>query len=152
MFTKRNSFTLIELMIALAIFATGVFVILERRNASMEVSYESIQLMKAQRIIDDVLAQYRLYPFSKDPLPIEKDYSPFEVEVDVSEETVSIIPEDWRLDTTFQSEEEKEKERIILRVTIKVKYGTLMDDTPTKEYVLSTLIRHIELADEEDGV
>lgn len=151
MFISRRSFTLIELMVALAIFATGVFVIIDRRNASMEVSYQAIQRMRAQRIIDEVLAEYRLEPFDKEAKPLEKDYDPFEVEVDVQEETVSIIPEDWRIDESFLSEEEEKKRRIILRVTIKVKYGTLSSDQPVHEYSISTLIRHIELDDDEDN-
>ena len=147
---SHKAFTLVELMVALAIFATGVFAIIDRRNASMEVSYDSIQLMKAQRIIDEVLAMYRLYPFSKEPLPIEKDYSPFEVDVQVQEETISIIPEDWRLDESFLDEED-EKQRIILRVTIIVRYSSLTSEKKDKEYKISTLIRHIELKEEEDA-
>ena len=147
---SHKAFTLVELMVALAIFATGVFTIIDRRNASMEVSYDSIQLMKAQRIIDEVLAMYRLYPFSKEPLPIEKDYSPFEVDVQVQEETISIIPEDWRLDESFLDEDD-EKQRIILRVTIIVKYSSLTSEKKDKEYKISTLIRHIKLKEGDDA-
>jgi len=152
MFINRRSFTLIELMVALSIFATGVFFILERRNASIDVSYQSTQMMRAQRIIDEVLADYRLHPFDKEAKPIEQDYSPFVVDVEVQEETVSIIPEDWRIETATLTEEEDKKRRIILRVTITVKFGTLSSDEPVNEYKISTLIRHIELNDEEDDV
>ena len=138
-------------MIALSIFATGVFVILERRNSSMEVSYQAIQRMRAQRIIDEVLADYRLHPFEKEARPLEKDYAPFVVDVDVQEETISIIPEDWRIDEAFLTEEQEKLKRVILRVSISVKYGTLSSDDPVNEYKISTLIRHIELDDEEDN-
>lgn len=152
MFINKRGFTLLELMVALSIFATGVFFIIDRRNASMEVSYQSIQMMRAQSIIDEVLADYRLHPFDKEARPVEKDYFPFVVDVDVQEETVSIIPEDWRVETDTFTEEEDKKRRIILRVTITVKYGTLSSDEPVNEYKISTLIRHIELDDEEDDV
>jgi len=152
MFIKNKHFTLIELMVALAIFATGVLFILDRRNSSMEVSYQSIQLMKAQGIIDEILADYRLHPFSKEERPLEKDYSPFVVEVQVDEESISIIPEDWRLVPEIINDDEKKKERIILRVSITVKYGSLSSDDPVNEYSISTLIRHIELEKDKDAI
>ena len=44
----------------------------------------------------------------------------------------------------------KKKERIILRVTVKVSYGTLSNPEPKESYEISTLIRHIELEDEDN--
>lgn len=142
---------MLELMIAIAIFATGVLIILEKRNHSLEKTYHAIQLLEAQRIIDEVLAEYRLYPFSEEPLPLKRDYSPFIVDVKVAQESINILPEEWQLAPTFEDEEdEKKKKRIILRVTVKVSFGTLSGSKTKHHCEISTLIRHIELKEDEE--
>lgn len=135
-------------MVAIGIFAVAITALLEQRNQSLEKSYMATQLVKAQHIVDEVLAVYRLQPFSKEARDIEKDYTPFEVKVDVKEESINIIPEDWRVE--FLSEEQEKKKRVILRVTVDVGFGSYMSEEITETLSVSTLIRLIELEDEED--
>ncbi|MBF0196953.1 MAG: type II secretion system protein [Planctomycetes bacterium] len=149
---KRSAFTLVEIMVAIAIFATSVLILIERRNASMEASYYASSILEAQEIIDEVMALYRLHPFSKEPIPLEKDYEPFKVEVSVNEESINIIPEEWRIEELDYGEEDEDgkKERIILRVTVKISFDHLTSPKEQYEYEISTLIRHIEINEDED--
>jgi type II secretory pathway pseudopilin PulG len=146
---SRKRFTLLEIVISIGIFAVAITVLLEQRNQSLEKSYMATQLVKAQHIVDEVLAVYRLQPFSKEVKNIEKDYSPFEVNVDVSEESINIIPKDWRVE--FLSEEQEKKKRTILRVSVDVGYGSYLSDEITEHLKVSTLIRLIELEEEDDS-
>jgi hypothetical protein len=146
----KQSFTLIEIIIAIAIFSTAIFVLIEKRNIGLEAAYYSVNLFESQKIIDEVLADYRLHPFSEQPLPLKKDYESFVVDVSVEKESVNILPEEWRVDEDEYGEEDRKKKRIILRVTVDVAFGTLENPKPEKHYKISTLIRHIELEKEED--
>jgi len=146
-----NKFTLLEILFAIAIFSTAIFTLMEKRNFGLEATHYSVNLFEAQKIIDEVLADYRLHPFSEEALPVQKDYAPFEVNVSVAKESVNILPEEWRVDYDEEyGEEEKKKKRIILRVTVDIGFGTLADPEPSNHYKISTLIRHIELEPEED--
>ncbi len=146
-----NKFTLLEILFAIAIFSTGIFVLMEKRNFGLEATHYSVNLFESQKIIDEVLADYRLHPFSEEALPLQKDYSPFDVKVSVAKESVNILPEEWRVEYDDEyGEDEKKKKRIILRVTVDVAFGTLEDPEPVNHYKISTLIRHIELESEED--
>lgn len=147
---RRASFTLIEIVLALGIFAVGVVFLLERRNTSLEGEYLAIQTLRAQGIIDEIIADYRLHPFSKESRPLEKDYSPFVVKVDVKEESINIIPEDWRVPELELTEEQEKKKRVILRINVNVGFSGLGSDKIVDELDVSTLIRHIELDDGED--
>ena len=144
----KRAFTLLEIVVAIGIFAVAITMLLEQRNQSLEKSYMATQLVKAQHIIDEVLAVYRLQPFSKEAQDIEKDYAPFEVKVDVKEESINIIPEDWRVE--FLSDDEEKKKRVILRVSVDVGYGSYLKDEITDHLKVSTLIRLIELEEEDD--
>lgn len=148
---RKRSFTLLEILFALMIFSVGIFVLIEKRNIGLEATHYAVNLFEAQKIIDEVLADYRLHPFSEEPRPLKKDYDPFKVEVSVSKESINIIPEDWRLIDEFEDEDEEKKKRIILRVTVDVAFGTLENPKPEKHYKVSTLIRHIELEDEDES-
>jgi len=148
----RKGFTMIEVVVAIAIFAIAVLALLTWRNDSLEKSHHAVQLLKAQEIIDEVMAQYRLYPFSEEPLALPRDYSPYEVNVAVNKESINIIPEEWRLQENpilmETDEDKKNKERIILRVTVSVGFSSLVgSDNTLQKYEVSSLIRHIELKD-----
>ena len=144
----KNAFTLLEIIIAVAIFALGISLMLDRRNKSVEDSHYAKQLLEAQLIIDDIIADYRLHPFSEETRPLTKDYTPFEVSVQVAKESINIIPEEWRLDEMLieGTEEAKKKKRTILRVSVDVKFKSL-DDKTVHDINTSTLIRLIELDD-----
>jgi len=139
-----------EILVALTIFATTIFILIERRDFGLEANHYAVNLLKAQTIVDEVLADYRLHPFSEEPIPIKKDYSPFEVEVSVAQESVNILPEEWRVEIDPDLEEDEKKKRIILRVTVDVGFGTFRDDKPIHHHKISTLIRHIEIDKEEE--
>ena len=143
-----SRFTLLEIIIAVAIFALGISLMLDRRNQSLEDSHYAKQLLEVQLIIDDIIADYRLHPFSEEPRPLAKDYAPFEVNVQVTPENINIIPEEWRIDEALLegSEESKKKKRTILRVSVDVQFKSL-DEATVHKVNTSTLIRLIELED-----
>lgn len=146
---QTNSFfTLLEIIIAVAIFAMGISLMLDRRNRSIEDSHYAKQILEAQLIIDEIIADYRLHPFSEEPRPMTKEVAPFEVDVQVSKESINIIPEEWRIDEALfeGSEENKKKKRTILRVSVDIKFKSL-DETTEHKVNTSTLIRLIELED-----
>ncbi len=147
----QRSFTLMELMLAIAIFAVAALVLIDQRNQSFAHSYNAIHLLRAQEIVDEVLQRYRLYPFSKEPLPIETDYHPYEVKVEVSEESINIWPEEWRLEPEFITEEEKKKTRVVLRISVDVSYPAYSAQGESMStYHISTLVRHIELEKKDE--
>lgn len=154
---RKQSFTLIEIVFAIAIFSTVILVLIERRNESLENTHYSIRLLEAQKIVDEVMADYYLHPFSTEAKPLEKDYSPFEVEVNVSiKEKPPVVPEALRppedIFAGANPEEEEKDKRIILDINVKVHFGTLTEPKSKKyTHEVHTLIRHIELEDEEDG-
>lgn len=146
---------MIEILVAIAIFAFASLYLLERRNSSIEASHYAIQLLKAQGIVDDVLQKYRLYPFSVDPLEIDvEQYKPFIVTHSVQRETINILPEDWRveLDYDVYDPEQRKLHRLILRVAVDVAFGSMEHPEPDYyTYGVSTLIRHKELLKTEGG-
>jgi hypothetical protein len=142
-----QTFTLMEVVLAIAIFAMGISVMLDRRNQSVEDSHYAKQLLEVQTIIDDIFADYRLHPFEEEPRELLRDYSPFEVDVQVSKESINIIPEDWRLDESYEDDVNKKKKRIILRISVTVDF-TGLDESLTHKVQASTLIRLIELDDD----
>lgn len=148
---RRSAFTLLEIAIALVIFAVGVSLLLDRRNRSFDEHYIAQRNMKAMDIIDEVLADYRLHPFSEEARPLPREYEGFDVSVDVAEESINIIPEDWRIDTTFENldEAEEKKKRVILRVTVDVSFKGI-DEKEEHRVSISTLIRKVEIDEDED--
>ena len=148
---RRSSFTLLEIAIALGIFAVGISALLERRNSSFEDSYVAQRTMEAMGIIDDVMADYRLHPFSEEVRPLPRDYEGFTVDVTVNEESINIVPEDWRLEQDpLLFEDEEQKKRVILRVGVTVGFEGI-STSEQHEVSVSTLIRLIELDDEDDN-
>lgn len=143
----RRPFTLVEIIIAIVIFAFSTLILLERRGAAIETSYRAAMTLRALSIVDEVIMRHRLYPFEMEAIPLEKDYAPFNVKVSVEQESINILPEDWRLEEEFLEEGDQQKERIILRVSVEVNFPRLnSDEMYAKAPVsVSTLIRHIEL-------
>jgi hypothetical protein len=144
---KRSYFTLLEISIALAIFAVSVTALIDQRNHAVDKSFLATQQLQAMTIIDEVMAEYYLYPFDEEPRALPRDYEPFEVDVDVARESINIVPEEWRLEV-FEDELDPKKLRIILKVTVTVKYKGL-DGIEEHQCEASTLIRLIQL--DEDG-
>lgn len=145
---KRSAFTLLEIAIALGIFAVGISALLERRNSSFEDSYVAQQTMEAMGIIDDVMADYRLHPFSEEVRPLPREYESFTVDVTVNEESINIVPEDWRLEQDPFLDDEEKKKRVILRVGVTVSFEGI-STSEQHQVSVSTLIRLIELDDED---
>lgn len=140
-------FTLLEISIAIAIFAVSIMTLIVQRNDGVDKSYLATQHLQAMVIIDEVMADYHLHPFEEEPRELRRDYAPFEVEVAVARETINIIPEEWRQEV-FEDELDPKKLRIILRVTVTVKFKGLDDDQEYQREA-STLIRLIQLEDED---
>jgi hypothetical protein len=147
---KRSSFTLLEIAIAMGIFAVGISALLERRNSSFEDSYVAQQTMAAMGIIDDVMADYRLHPFSEEVRALPQEYEGFTVDVTVNEESINIVPEDWRMLDDPLLPDEEEKKRVILRVGVTVSFEGI-STSEQHQVSVSTLIRLIELDDDEDS-
>lgn len=143
---KRQAFTLIEILVAISIFAVGTVYLIERRSAAMESGYYTAQLLRAHEVADEIIQFYRLHPFREEPYPLEKDYSPFVVNVNVQPEAINSLPQEWQLTEYEMIGEEEKKERIILRVTVSVGFGSLLSPDPAHyKYEITTLIRLVQL-------
>lgn len=118
-----------------------------QRNDGLDKSYLATQHLQAMVIIDEVMADYHLHPFEEEPRELRRDYDPFEVEVTVARETINILPEEWRREV-FEDDLDPKKLRIILRVTVTVRFKGLDDDQEHRREA-STLVRLIQLADED---
>ncbi|MBF0244532.1 MAG: hypothetical protein HQL31_04600 [Planctomycetes bacterium] len=148
---RTTRFTLVEIVIAMAIFALMSVALLGKRGESMELAHYAANLLKAQEIADEVLVFYRLNPFTKEALPMEKDYSPYVVSVNVAQQSINILPEDIQLDFNDLSEDEQEKQRIVLKVDVVVGFDSLRSAKPDHyKFNISTLIRHIRLKEKEE--
>lgn len=133
------------------IFAVGISVLLEKRNNSLEESYVAQRTLAAIEIIDEVIADYQLHPFSEEVRPLPNEYEGFTVEPTVNKESISIIPEDWQLEDFELTEEDEKKQRVILRVTVNVSFEGFSDSKVTHNVSVSTLIRLIQIDDEENA-
>ncbi len=146
---RRRCFTLVELMAALLIFGVASLYLMEQRSDSVASAHYAAKSLQALEIIDEVLAVYRLNPFSEEPLPLKRDYTPFVVKVDVQPESINILPEEWRLEEDPFSDSEKEQKRLILRVSVDVAFPK-MGGEDMHHVKVSTLIRHIELMPQDE--
>lgn len=151
---KQTRFTLLEIIIALAIFAVSVLILIERRNYSLESCHYATNLLRAQEIVDEVMAWYYLHPFEKEAVALEKDYNPYKVDVNVSVREKPNIYPDILIpikDEIQKMKEEEEDKRVILDIHVAVSFGSIARPRDMEyTHEVHTLMRHVELKEEDE--